>query len=104
MELRCEKILQGPILVPISTLAPAPLEVIRDFQVLLRPIDEGFVATLFDANISSSGETQSEAVDNIKDLIVMVFESLEHEDDNRLGPAMIRQKHALNSLMRRVKR
>jgi hypothetical protein len=32
---------------------------------------------------------------------VMIFRSLENEDDSKLGPAIVRQKHALQSLIRR---
>jgi predicted RNase H-like HicB family nuclease len=95
----CEKALQGAVCIPISTFAPEPFEIIRDFSVVVQPEEESFVATLFDANISSSGETREEAVANVKDLILMIFRGL--EDDVELGPAMIRQKHALMSLIRR---
>jgi predicted RNase H-like HicB family nuclease len=98
---QCERTLLTPLCVPISTFAPEPFEVIRNFSVVVRPEEESFVATLFDANISSSGETQEEAVENVKDLILMIFQGFEHEDDRELGPAMIRQKHALMSLIRR---
>jgi predicted RNase H-like HicB family nuclease len=96
----CEKALQKPVCVPISTFAPEPFEVIREFGVVVQPEEDRFVATLFDANISSSGETQEEAVTNVKDLILMIFRGFENEDDRELGPAMIRQKHALRSLIR----
>jgi len=95
----CEKAFQGVVCVPISTFAPEPFEIIRDFSVVVQPEEDCFVATLFDANISSSGETREEAVSNVKDLILMIFRGF--EDDDELGPAMIRQKHALLSLIRR---
>ena len=87
--------------VPIATFAPEPFAVIRGFNVVVQPAEDSFVATLQDANISSSGETEEEAVANIKDLILMIFQGFEHEDDSELGPAMIRQKHVLQSLIRR---
>ena len=97
----CEKALEKPVSVPIATFAPEPFEVISEFCVVVQPDEGSFVATLFDANVSSSGETQEEAVANVKDLILMIFQGFEHEDDSELGPAMIRQKHALRSLIRR---
>jgi len=97
----CEKALQKSVHVPVATFAPEPFEVIKDFSVVVQPEEESFVATLFDANISSSGETQEEAVANLKDLILMVFQGFENEDDRELGPAMIRQKHVLQNLIRR---
>ncbi len=93
--------LEGAVSVPISTFAPEPFEVIRDFSIVVRPEEESYIATLFDSNISSSGETREEAVANLKDLILMIFQDFENEDDSQLGPAMIRQKHTLLSLIRR---
>jgi predicted RNase H-like HicB family nuclease len=101
IEALCQEARRMSVSVPISTFAPEPFEIIRDFSVVVQPEEDGFVATLFDANISSSGETQEEAVANVKDLILMIFKGFEHEDDRVLGPAMIRQKHALLSLIRR---
>ena len=101
IEALCEKAVEKPLCVPISTFAPEPFEVVRSFDVVVRPEEDCFVASLFDANISSSGDTPEEAVANVKDLILMIFQNLESEDDHKLGPAMIRQKHALLSLIRR---
>lgn len=42
------------ILVPITTLAPEPYELIRDILAVVRPADDEFIATFFDANISTS--------------------------------------------------
>lgn len=95
------KTVRQTVCVPVSTFAPEPFEVIRDFSVVVQPEEDSFVATLFDANISSSGETLEEAVANLKDLILMIVKDFEKEDDHSLGPAMIRQKHALLSLIRR---
>ncbi|MFI5457582.1 MAG: hypothetical protein ACHRXM_19240 [Isosphaerales bacterium] len=101
MEGLCEKISHGSVSDPISTLAPEPFEIIKEFKVVVQPEEDSFNATLFDANISSSGDTQAEEVANLKDLILMVFQQFEREDDGDLGPSMIRQKHALQSLIRR---
>ena len=95
----CERSSRVPVWVPISTFAPEPFEVVRDFCVVVQA--EDYVATLFDANVSSSGDTQEEAVANLKDLILMIFRGCEGEADDALGPAMVRQKHALLSLIRR---
>lgn len=87
--------------VPIQTFAPEPFEVLQPISAVVQADEGAFVATLFDANISSSGDTQEEAVANLKDLILMIFQDFENEDDADLGPAMIRQKQTLLSLIRR---
>ena len=97
----CERAFQKPVCVPVSTFAPEPFEVFREFSIVVQPEEDSYVAMLFDANISSSGETQEEAVANLKDLILMIFKGFEDEEDGKLGPAMIRQKHTLLNLIRR---
>jgi len=101
LEKLCENSSSASVCVPISTLAPEPFDVIKNFYVVVQSEEDCYVATLFDANISSSGDSQEEAVANVIDLTVMIFRSLENEDDSKLGPAIVRQKHALQSLIRR---
>jgi len=97
------RISQTPaIWVPISTLAPAPLTLTRDIPCLIQPVDNAFVATFFDANISSSGETQQEAFENLKDLIVDIYDDLSSESGENLGPEPRRQLSVLASLIRRA--
>jgi hypothetical protein len=97
----CEKLSKSHVVVPVATLAPEPFDIIHEFSFVVQPDDECFVATLFDANLSSSGDTQEEAVANLKDLIIMAFNGFEDEPDDNLGPMMRRQKHALFSLIRK---
>jgi hypothetical protein len=101
LERICEELLKAPACIPISTLAPEPFEIIKDFYVVVQRDEDCFVATLFEANISTSGDSQQEAVANVIDLTLMMFRSLESEDDSKLGPAMNRQKLAIQSLIRR---
>src|SRR5205809_4090094 len=79
--LRCT----NSVFLQLSTLAPDQLEVIKNIPVVLQPVDDEFLATQFDAGISTTGDTQEEAVSNLKELIVDLFESLE-EDEQILGP------------------
>ncbi len=88
--------------IPIATFAPEPFEIVGNVNVIVRPEEDSFVATLFDANVSSSGDTPEEAVANVKDLSLMIFQSLEGVEDQKLGPAMIRQKHVLRNFIRRT--
>jgi predicted RNase H-like HicB family nuclease len=69
--------------------------------VVVQPADSGFVATFFDANVSMSGETQEEAVDNLRGLLVDLLEDLQSEPAEHLGPEPRRQLHALKAVMRR---
>ena len=89
------------IVVPITTLVPALYDLVRDISVVVQPVDRGFTATFFDANISTSGETQEEAVENLKSLIVDIFEDLEAEPPEKLGPEPVRQLGVLRAFLRR---
>jgi predicted RNase H-like HicB family nuclease len=90
-----------PLPVPITTLAPDPFEVRRPIQVVVRPAGEGYVATFFDANISMSGDTEEEALSNLRELIVDVFEELE-ADEGSLGPEPSRQLAVLRGFIERT--
>ncbi|HQU45096.1 MAG TPA: hypothetical protein PK867_19940 [Pirellulales bacterium] len=88
------------IIVPILTFAPARIEPAKTIYVVVQPTYDGYLATLFDANLAMSGDTQEEAVANLKALILDVFDELEEEKDI-LAPGMALQFAALQSLLKR---
>ena len=88
------------IVVPISTLEPEPFELLREIPVVVQPTEDGYLATVFDVNLGMTGDTQQEAVANLKQLIVDVFDELE-QDEERLGPHPARQLAVLRSLIKR---
>jgi predicted RNase H-like HicB family nuclease len=92
----------SPIVVVIDTLTPEPYEVLQPFHVTLQLVDDEYVATFFDANISASGETQEEALHNLKDMIVAFFENLLEYEESQLGPDLVRQLKVLNKFIRKV--
>lgn len=77
--------------VAITTLSPEPYMLRRSIPVHIQPSGESFIATFFDANISTSGETQEEAFSNLKSLIVDTFDYLESVPEEQLGPEPLRQ-------------
>ncbi len=96
----CQKLRDGQsIVVPITTLDPEPFELSKEIMVVVQPDDDSFVATFFDANINASGNTQVDAVANLKDMIVSLFAILESEKKLGKGPA--RQLAVLRGLVRR---
>ena len=38
------------VVVPITTLEPEPIDLTRDIPIVVRPTDDGYLATFFDAN------------------------------------------------------
>jgi predicted RNase H-like HicB family nuclease len=87
-------------MIPIATLVPEPYELTRDIPAVLQPVDDGFIATFFDANISTSGDTEEEAVSNLRSLILDIFEYLESEPTEALGPEPRRQLEVLRAFIR----
>jgi len=74
------------ILVPIESFAPEPYKILKPFHVVVRFQDEQYIASFFDANINTSGDTQEEAVSNIKDIIIGTYELLDSLNEEELGP------------------
>jgi hypothetical protein len=90
--------------VPIETFDPEPFELRRPVSAVVQPSGEGFVASLFDANINASGETAQHAVANLKDLILALFIRLAKEPKEKLGQGPARQLAVLEGLLRRKRR
>ncbi|MGD0092240.1 MAG: hypothetical protein ABSE73_20180 [Planctomycetota bacterium] len=89
------------IIVPVDTLEPEPIEIVKPFHVVVQPYEDEFVATFFDANISATGCTEQEAVANVKDMIVMEFNFLEPKADKDLGAALRRERSVLCAMLKR---
>ncbi|MDG3007775.1 type II toxin-antitoxin system HicB family antitoxin [Paludisphaera mucosa] len=101
LERRTRRRATPPVAVPISTFAPRPFEPRRPIGVVIGPCRGGFTASFLDANLSTSGETEAEALDNLKDLLLMAYEDFEQSDDSALGPAMLKQKSVLFDVIQR---
>ena len=94
-------IASASIVVPLTSFSPEPFEVRSPINVVLQGSDGDYTATFFDANIGSSGETQQEAIENLKELLIMSYESLEADEEENLGPQMKKQKAVLDAFMKR---
>jgi predicted RNase H-like HicB family nuclease len=88
--------------VPLTTLEIVGYELTRDIPVVLQPSDDGFIATFFDANIATGGDTEAKALDNLRSLIVDTFELLESEPTEKLGREPEKQLRVLRSLIRKI--
>jgi hypothetical protein len=100
-----EELAQGSsITIAVQSFGPEPYEPRQTFQVLVQPVEESFVATLVDANINASAETVPDAVANLKDMMIVLYERLSKEKKGKLGKGPTRQLAVLRSLIRRKKR
>lgn len=88
-----------PVVVPIATFAPEPFDLLGEIHAVVQPDGESFVASLFEANVNASGDTQQDAIANLKDMILATFETLKNEPKLGKGPA--RQLAVLRALIRR---
>ena len=90
------------IVIPIATLAPEPYELVRAIPVVVQPAGGEFIASFFDANISTAGDTQEEAVANLRSLLLDMFEYLESEPPEALDPEPTRQLGVLRAFLKRM--
>lgn len=84
----------------ISTFAPEPYEITKPIAVHLQTEGSNVIATFFDANLSTAGETEEEAYANLRSLILDVFDSLEAEPVSKLGSEPTRQLAVLRNFLR----
>jgi len=88
------------VLVPIQSLDPEPFELTKPILALVEPSDDEFIASFSDANIAATGETQGDAIANLKDMLVATFELLESE--KKLGAEMRRKQSVLAAFVRQA--
>ncbi len=91
----------GSFIVPISTLAPEPYDLLKEIRVVVQPSDEEFLASFFDANVNASGCNETEAVDCLKDMLIRRFEYLESLPSVKLGAGPSKQLAVLRFFIRR---
>ncbi len=87
-------------IVPLTTLAPERLELLREIPVSIRSTDEDFVASFFDANVSASGETEQEAFANLRDMLVLTYNFLHKKPEAELAPILRKQRVVLDEFIR----
>ncbi|MBI1900443.1 MAG: hypothetical protein HYS13_04915 [Planctomycetia bacterium] len=91
----------APFITYIASVAPSKVRLLREIPVTIRPENGCFVATFFDAGISSAGDSPEDAFDAVKSLIVDIFEGLNKTPAHRLGPHPRRQLHVLRDFLRK---
>ena len=90
------------IIVPINTFDPEPFELCKEIMVVVQPDgNDSFVATFFDGNINASGNTQVDAVANLKDMMILLYERLSKEKKSKLGKVPTRQLAVLREVLMR---
>jgi len=85
--------------VTIDSVAPEPYKLRRPFTATVQSDSPGFVASFPEASIHASGETQDEAIANLKDMIVLVYRCLSGEPADRLGDGPAQQLAVLRKYL-----
>ncbi len=88
------------VTVAINTFAPEPLVLKRPIWITIQPEGDEFSAIFFDANMSTTGDTQFEAIENLKDLIINNYTHFLSLEDNKLGPGPRKQLAVLRTLIK----
>lgn len=65
------------VIVPIQSFEPFEFEVTKPILAVVQEEDGVFIASFFDANINASGESQLDAIEMLKDMIVSSYQILE---------------------------
>lgn len=103
LEEKCEHFKQSFYVPPIQTFGDEPFELIKPILVSIQESDGEYIASFFDANISTQGCTQQEALDSLKDLLLSRFEHLDQLPVKKLGKSTRRQIAVLREFIRRSK-
>lgn len=86
---------KGALMVPIQSLAPEPHRLLQPLTVVVTEADDGYEAAFFDAGIFASGDTEEDAVCNLKETMTDTFDRLSELKESQLGPGPTRQKQVL---------
>lgn len=71
--------------IKIMSLGDGRIRLNREIPILLEVYNDEVVAKFIDAEVTGFGDTESEAIDHIKENIVSLYYELT-EDENNLGP------------------
>jgi predicted RNase H-like HicB family nuclease len=96
--------LRRSFLVPIESLEPEPYELLRPLTAVVTEAEGGFEASNFDLGIYASGDTEEEAIADLKETLLDAFDQLNELPDTKLGKGLLRQKGLLNKCVRKAER
>lgn len=90
------------IIVPIQSLAPEPYQLAQPLLAVVNEVDEGYEAAVFDPGIFASGDTEEDAVSDLKSALIDTYERLSELKADQLGPGPTRQKEILDLYIRKA--
>jgi len=91
-----------PLYVPIISFAPEKYQPRKSITVVIAEADGEYIATFYDANLSCQGANETEAFDNLNEILLTRLQYLEKQPAKRLGPAMQKQLAVLQECVERI--
>ncbi len=88
--------------IEISSLGSEKLELTKNITVLLEVYEDEVIAKFIDAEVTGFGETDSEALDSLKNNIISLYFEL-IEDEDSLGPLPKKWLTVLREIIRQKK-
>lgn len=86
-------------IVPIQSLATSEFILIMPILAVVQDEDGAFVASFFDANVNASGDTQLDAIEALKERLIITFR-LYTERESELGELPRRQLSVLREFIK----
>jgi hypothetical protein len=83
----------------ITTFSPEPYDIKKPLPISIYESDDEYTASFFDANIHTTGDNEQEAFDNVKSLILDMFDGLVSRMADELGPGPRRQLAVLDQFI-----
>jgi hypothetical protein len=84
-----------PVCTTIASLGIPGYGLLKPIPVTILPDGGEFIATFFDANISTGGDTREGACASLQSLIAEFYDDLATSRQEQLGPSLQRRKHVL---------
>jgi hypothetical protein len=89
--------LRRGIWVPIETFVPEPYDVLKPLTAVVTAANGGFEAGLYEANLYAYGDTEAEAIAELKTVALETFDRLTELSEDQLGTGPARQKTVLTA-------
>ncbi len=99
---RMKSAVKAPVWIPVDSFAPEPYAVVEPFTIVLSSEDDEVLASWFDANLHAAGETEEQAFNDLKAMVLDTFDRLDQLSDDEMGPGPRRQKRVLRSHISRI--
>ena len=96
-------VLAGPVTLHIHESAEAGYQVSNPLPILIRQGQDSYVASFFEANIHAAGDTDQEAFDNLRSLILDTFDILADTSEDDMAPVALRQWRVLQHYIAKAK-